>query len=423
MRVVLLLTAAMFSWPAVAHGQQAETSQINVNSRYTIESVEVPSRTESKLSDSLRSDLKKLIGAKFKQEEVDQLTSRMRKELRGWRVVQRITKGEHPENIRVVFDVTRSRSDKDIFLPRLAYHSRQNFSFGADGSFNSDGNRLRLGILTDNDELLERYSGIRGGYERIVADGRFRGGFLVESFRSQWNSAVQSAVDRQPPAASDPVPGIYRTRLHAEPYVGVELAPGVTLSAGYSFQRLEMQFPAARHESSRALTSSLRLNRRWEPADHGKHTLDAGYTLRAAASFLDSDFVYTRHAVDARYRFRFREESITASVIAGSITGRAPLFERFTLGNSTTLRGYNKYDVTPLGGNRMAHGSLDYRHGIFRIAYDVGTVYDRGKPSNVLHSVAFGLTTGHKRDSFSFLVALPLRENRIEPIFMVGMNF
>ena len=42
------------------------------------------------------------------------------------------------------------------------------------------------------------------------------------------------------------------------------------------------------------------------------------------------------------------------------MNGRAPLFERFTLGDSRTLRGWSKFDVAPVGGSRVAHGSLEY---------------------------------------------------------------
>ena len=44
---------------------------------------------------------------------------------------------------------------------------------------------------------------------------------------------------------------------------------------------------------------------------------------------------------------------IIDDLTAGFITGRAPLFERFVLGNGTTLRGWNKFQLDPLGGSRM----------------------------------------------------------------------
>ena len=35
--------------------------------------------------------------------------------------------------------------------------------------------------------------------------------------------------------------------------------------------------------------------------------------------------------------------------LAGTISGRAPLFERFALGDTRTLRGWNKFDVDQWG--------------------------------------------------------------------------
>lgn len=391
----------------------------NVNSRYTVESVEISPRAESRLTQSVRDDIRKLVGAPFRQEEVDRVLSAMRKQLSGYRIAQRMAKGTRPDSVRIVIDVIRLRRDQDIIVPRLAYHSRQNFSFGIDTDWEHAGHVLTAGLITDNDQLLERYSGIRGGYRRIAAGGRFRGGFVVESFRAQWNPAVQTAVDAQ---TTDAVPGIYRTRLHAQPEVSVEILPGVWLDAGISIQRFQVQFPAARYESSHALISSLRLERQWE-ASSFRHRFEAGYHLRAATSSLGSDYLFTRHAIDASYRFRAGADRMEVRFLAGALSGRAPLIDRFVLGNTTTLRGYNKYDVAPLGGNRMAHGSLDYRHKPFRVVYDVGSVYDRGGRSRVLHSLAAGLSTGWRRESLSFLIAFPLREGRAEPVFIVGMNF
>jgi hypothetical protein len=396
---------------------------VNVNSRYTVESIEISPRAEARLSDSLKLDLKKLVGEKFNQETVDKIVRRIRKELSGYRVVQRIAKGTNPESIRLIVDVVRAKREKDVVLPRLVYHSKENFTFGADGAIEHGGNRLTFGILTDNDELLERYSGIRGGYQRTLAGGRFRGGFVVESFRAQWNGATTAALARQPEGGADNVPGIYRTRLHIQPDVQVEFLPGVTWSGGFSLQRFQTQFPAARFERSQALITSLRLNHEWDLSASGKHMVEAGYSLRAATKGLGSDYSYTRQFVNLEYGFRRGREAITATFLAGWLNGQAPLFERFLLGNSTTLRGYNKYDIDPLGGNRMAHGSVDYRHRWVRVVYDTGVVYDRGGVTKVRHSLAAGLTTGQKRDSLSFLVAFPLREGRMEPIFIVGMNF
>jgi outer membrane protein assembly factor BamA len=99
-------------------------------------------------------------------------------------------------------------------------------------------------------------------------------------------------------------------------------------------------------------------------------------------------------------------------------TGRAPLFERFVLGNTSTLRGWNKYDLAPLGGNRMVHNSVEYRYGVFQVFYDTGTVWDSSDVPVIRHAVGVGLRGGN----FTLAVAFPLKDGRADPIFMVGMN-
>ena len=71
------------------------------------------------------------------------------------------------------------------------------------------------------------------------------------------------------------------------------------------------------------------------------------------------------------------------------IAGRAPLFERFVLGNASTLRGWNKYELDPAGGNRMVHNSVEYRYGAFQAFYDTGAVWDRNDPAVIYQGGAF----------------------------------
>jgi hypothetical protein len=410
---VLFLAAAGTAW------NREPAQDVNVNSRYTIEAVEVGAKYESKLSPGLKTDLNKMVGEKFNQAAVDRLGERLRKELRGYQVVQKVLRGAKPETVKVVFEILRKKLDQDLVVPRLVYHSRQNWSFGADGHFRASGHHFSFGILTDNDERLERYSGIRGGYERETR--MVRAGFIVESYRAQWNGAVLTAVDAQ-----NEVPGIYRTRLQVHPSIAIQPVEPLTVSFGVSIHRFEMQFPAARNELSNAFTTSLRLEERWENSTLGNYGVEGGYSLRAATNSLDSDFIYTRHAFDGRWWIERNKDAVTVSFTGGVLGGRAPLFERFVLGNSTTLRGYNKYDVAPLGGNRLAHGSVDYVHRFLRFVYDVGAVWDDGSAPQVRHSLAVGFSTRPRsviQDSVSLLVAFPLKRGRIEPMFIVGMNF
>ena len=104
---------------------------------------------------------------------------------------------------------------------------------------------------------------------------------------------------------------------------------------------------------------------------------------------------------------------------AGFITGSAPLFERLVLGNSNTLRGWNKDELDPLGGNRMVHNSVEYRYGAFQIFYDAGAIWEGGQPAVARASIGTGIREG----PFSLAVAFPIRDGHTDPVFMVGMNY
>jgi len=212
--------------------------------------------------------------------------------------------------------------------------------------------------------------------------------------------------------------GIYRTRRNFEPEVTFVLAKPLTLSVGTSFQRFQDQFPAAQTESANALITTLRYHRRLEDSDN-QQDLDAGYNLRAATRLLGTDFVYARHRWEFRYMLTHGKSVVIDDLTSGMITGRAPLFERFVLGNSSTLRGWNKYELDPLGGNRMVHNTVEYRYGVFQLFYDSGAIWDDGEAAVVRHSAGVGLRQGN----FSLAVAFPIREGHIDPIFMVGMNY
>ncbi|MBM3738282.1 MAG: hypothetical protein FJW39_21070 [Acidobacteria bacterium] len=395
---------------------------VNVNSRYIVESAEI-TPDPRKLSGTLRQRISDLKGTRFDQEAVDAVAGKIRQELRNWNVVVRIARGEQPEQVRVVFEVSRKYDTVDVVIPRLIYHSKQNFSFGGDVTVRPGADFfLSSGILTDNDELAERYSGIRAGLGREnMFGGHLRLGVRVESWRSQWNPSVTNALAND---TSPDTPGIYRTRVHLEPTATIAFTRDLMLQLGVSMQRLEMQYPTSRHELSSAAVSTLRFQRRWDALSGflGKQELEASYALRAAARTLSSDFLYNRHSVQARYAFGKDRETLIASFQAGTIGGTAPLFERFMLGNSRTLRGWNRYDVAPFGGDRMVHGSLEYRHNVFRAIYDTGSVWQRAGDAKVRHSLAVGLRSGSVM-SFSFLVAFPLREGRIEPVFITGIDF
>jgi outer membrane protein assembly factor BamA len=134
---------------------------------------------------------------------------------------------------------------------------------------------------------------------------------------------------------------------------------------------------------------------------------------------LGSDYVYLRHHWMLRYALRHGKHLVTDRLIAGMLIGRAPLYERYVLGNSTTLRGWDKYEIDPLGGNRVIHNSVEYRYGWFEGFYDAGAIWDSGQPITVRHSTGVGV---HQGPVF-LAIAFPIRSSRVEPMFMVNMNY
>ena len=323
------------------------TPVVNVNARYIVEGIEVAGSDEFTLSRGIHEEIQSMIGENLDQPALDALKYRIRKELHARSVEYVIKRGDQPEQVRVSFEVTRRSISFDVNVPKFLYHSTQGWSGVVEGVTNAGPNTFSFRVLSDADELLERAAGIAARYENHkVGSDRVALGFEFESYHQQWN---RSTTDQDPDS-------LYRTRQNFEPMITIVLARPLTFSAGVSFERLQMQFPAARIESANAMVNTLRYHRLLEDSDAQKQVLDAGYSLRAATNLLSSDFVYARHRWNAAYTFSREHSQMQISFQAGLISGHAPLFERYVLGNSSTLRGWNKYDVDPLGGSRMAHG-------------------------------------------------------------------
>src|SRR5260370_13401513 len=109
------------------------------------------------------------------------------------------------------------------------------------------------------------------------------------------------------------------------------------LPVGGGFPRFETPLPAWCTQSATAAITSLRYERRIEGWGADQHELEAGYSLRAATRMLNSDFSYARHRWSVRYAVTLGRHSLTDEAVAGLITGRAPLFDRYLLGNSCML--------------------------------------------------------------------------------------
>ena len=393
-------------------------TEVNVNSKYTVERVDITGGSKNQVSRGLREDLENLVGKRLSQQTVERLARRIRTELHARFVSSKITRGSEAEKVAVLFEVKGRRPTNgfDLSLPKGLYHSKQGWSGALTAKFGIGDGRFNFGILSDGDELVERFAGLRAGYEHAqVGTARLRVGFQFSSYHQQWQWQTLKELEATPE-----VPGIYRTRQDFAPSATMVLAEPLTLTVGASFQRFQKQFPAAHTEAANAVTSTLRYAQRLEDSEGNKHELEAGYNLRAATKTFDTDYVYTRHQVNAGYKYLRHHQELALGFKAGRITGQPPLFERFVLGNASTLRGWSKFDLEPLGATRVAHGSLEYGYHGFRVFYDSGALWNEGRSGETKHSLGVGFKGG---EGFFLALAFPVRSGKAQPIFTTGVAF
>jgi hypothetical protein len=402
-----------------------QDSDINVNTRYTVDTVTVAGKgwktdlvsdrdQNQKMSSGLRRDLVALIGQKLNPSALDSLAARLKKELTAREVSHRVLRGDSPEHVRVEFEVKPYRGEVGANFTKIVYNSKQGWSADGGVDVTVRQNSFRFGMASDGDSLDERYAGISARYEnRHVGTDRVDLKFEFDSFHDQWNSSTLEALAA---GGSKETSDAYRTRQIFQPALTIALAKPLTLEVGASFERFGEQYPAAHTEASDALIATLRYHQRLEESDN-QQDLDASYSLGAATRILDSDFVYTSHTWGMRYQLTHGKHVLSDSFSGGVITGRAPLDDRFVMGNSVYLRGWNKYEIDPLGGNRMIHNTVDYHYGVFRIFYDTGAIWDEGQTAVPRHSLGVGL----RESVFTLAVAFPVRAGRVEPVFMMGV--
>jgi outer membrane translocation and assembly module TamA len=160
------------------------------------------------------------------------------------------------------------------------------------------------------------------------------------------------------------------------------------------------------------------------------HNWGVSYRVSAGTAAIDSDFIYARHEAKAGYTFVGDPHSIQIDFLAGRITGNAPMIERFSIGNARTLRGWNKYEIDPLGGNRVVYGSATYRYKIIGGFYDVGSVWDAGQSRVVRQSAGVKFSKSRcgrtfimpHPDCFSLAVGFPIHGDRARPALMLGLG-
>jgi hypothetical protein len=416
MKTLLLIgfvVAALPAGCAPPNDDSQEIAALNVNTKYVVEKYSISGRKDVKLSDPLRTDLDRVIGQNLDHPLLEKLADRIKKELHVPDVAVHVTKGDMPDQVVVNFDIgAEKQRNFEMDVSRFLYDSKQGWTGEGHVTENIHGNAFTFGMLSDGDRLSERYAGIQAGYERRnVGTNRLRLRFEFSSFHEEWNPATL--------AAADPTQ-IYRTRQEFNPEATVVIFAPLEWSFGADFARYRLSLPVARIESSNAVVSTLRYHQRWGSVkDEGESDVRASYSVSSGTHVLESDPAFTRHLMEARYRFHRRRTDLSVGFQAGEIIGVAPLFERFVLGNAETLRGWNKFDLDPLGGSHMVHGSIDYSYSGFLVFYDTGAVWDVPEQREQKQS----LGAGCKKGGFQLAVAFPVKSGAPNPVFYAGMNF
>jgi outer membrane protein assembly factor BamA len=423
-----LAAIALLGQSPAPEGDIPETesaSDLNINSRYTIESINFVDHREYKLSTSSLEEIRHLVGAKLSSEALDRLTTRLRGELRAHDVTFKLTRGAQPDSVRVLIQVDHAGGSIEASIPVLSYNSQLGFTGAGQLTSTVGPNVFTFRMLRDTDNLIERYSGIQASYQRnVTANGRIRVGFEFDGYEDQYDSSTIAALAGDRPSSLGA--GAYGSRLNYEPSATFVITEPLTYTVGLSFEQLNGLPGAARSESANAVVNTLRYHQRFSGFGDSTQQLDAGYTLRAATTLLGSDLPYTRHVAHLKYNYTSRTQSVEVTMLAGAIYGQAPLFERFALGDSTLLRGWNKYDLDPLGGNRLVYGSVTYGYHMMRVFYDTGSVWDQGKAPEVKDSTGIGVSSGLgvlQKGAFLMALAFPLRQGRVTPVVIAGMNF
>jgi outer membrane translocation and assembly module TamA len=164
--------------------------------------------------------------------------------------------------------------------------------------------------------------------------------------------------------------------------------------------------------------ATLAYDRTWT-REAGTQQVEASYEWRSATRSLDSDTLYTRHFARARYEAQYGRNTFVASGMLGRINGQAPLFERFTLGDSATLRGWDKYSLAPTGADRVLHQSVEYRYRKLAYFFDWGSVWSGGDEMKIRLATGVGFHSEHAFLTF----AVPLNADNLSGTFIIGARF
>ena len=338
-----------------------------------VESTEVKGVARSAYSDALDFEIQTMAGKKLDQLEADHLKEKLESELKHrYEVRQKSRPGTKPNTVVVVYEAKLIPWIPERTRPEIGtYHQKQGISVFLDGTIYKG---LTFGLGGDGDTLTERFKGYTMGFEsRMLGTPRLGAKVRFDTFGVKWKSQTEELLVLAPG-----IPGAYRSRQSIDPSIAIGLSRNLYATVGANFTELEMIRPTEHWESAHEVTASLRYSSPTLKGGNGTNTFSSGYEIRSGTRTLDSDHVYTRHYWDGGYIGKFGKNKFEFSYLAGRITGSPPMFAKFSLGNTQTLRGWNKYDIDPVGGDRTFHFSTEWSYKYFGVFMDNGSIWTSG---------------------------------------------
>jgi len=399
-----------------------EARDADVNARYVVQDARIEGAAEARIPDELRAAVQALVGKSLDSDEADRIETKLREALPGYDVVRKSVRGSQPGRITLIFDVQRGESSRRLRYEPLdfsaVYHSKQ--GWGGTFPLTLAGGNLMINpiiALSNADDLIEEYSGFALRVEsRKIGTDRFGAFFEWSTASEKWRDATLATL-----GADRSIPAAYKHRSTVTPLVKFAITPQLTIAGGVSATELK-PLDGALPPTSRSVNAGvgfLRFHQRWAADKKPHHDLDAALTMRAGARTLGSDLTYMRYLFEGGYQYEKGPQRLFVGALGGRVTGDAPLFERFALGDTKTLRGWDKFALTPVGGNRMRHVSLEYSYHSVGMFLDAGSAWTAGSPARNRFAAGLNVTPG----PLFFTLGFPLNGDNVRPIFAMGFRW
>ena len=303
---VLLLGLLLSAAATLTAGQALlrEAAETNVNQRYLIESVsfsgvELDRLESAKIPPTLRERLNSLVGQRCDMAALEELSAQIRRQLHFRTVSQRLLRGSAPDRIRVDFEGVRGEPGFSVSLPKFLYNSDLGWTGEVDAAMNVKNNKFTFGLVSNGDDLIERFSGVTARFEsQALGTNKLHASVVFDDYHELWNPATEEA-------AAGTGLDLYRSRWSVSPQLTVAAAGPLAVSFGFSFGQTDSGSAAIGARSVNAATLDIRYERKIEGGFLGLETvqqrIEGDYSLRLATRAIGSDYAYARHMISVKY--------------------------------------------------------------------------------------------------------------------------